>query len=394
MRCYVGLVALAGCFRSPFVGAPDDAPGDVHHIDAVVHDDGCTSFSTQFDTCGMSFTMPMTIGSDKIYNTMSHVLADYPGGTNGMTLAADQQTDITTASGPINVFIVTTFNITGGHTLHVVGPKPFGIVGNGDITIDGTLDGSADTLVAAAGAWNANDCAASTPATPGNHVGGAAGGGGGGFQGHGGHGQDSDSNEGGETGASGGTAIAAMPLGLRGGCPGGTGGSVSNMNGRGGQGGGGGGAVDVVSGTAVAVHGAAAINVGGGAGLGGNAIDGGAGGGGSGGMIFLEAPQVSVQGVLAANGGSGGSGAGGNASGAIGQPGQASASAAVGAPGNGAGGPGANGSAGAQLDGADNVATRPPAAGGGGGGSAGYIAIKSASQQLGTTSPSPSPWPF
>ena len=62
----------------------------------------------------------------------------------------------------------------------------------------------------------------------------------------------------------------------------------------------GGGAVQLVSGSSITLAPLAKINVGGGGGqwLG--------GGGGSGGAVLLEAPTVTVQGVIAANGGSGG----------------------------------------------------------------------------------------
>lgn len=76
----------------------------------------------------------------------------------------------------------------------------------------------------------------------------------------------------------------------------------------GGKGGAGGGAIQLSSMVAIHVIGGGSIHAGGGAGGGGcgGSGDGGGGGGGSGGTIFLEAPQVSVAGALAANGGGGG----------------------------------------------------------------------------------------
>ena len=78
------------------------------------------------------------------------------------------------------------------------------------------------------------------------------------------------------------------------------------------RGGGGGGAIQIAAGTEIQVVGA--IHAGGGGGDGGDASGSclGGAGGGSGGAVLLEAPKVSVSGVIAANGGGGG-GAGNDA---------------------------------------------------------------------------------
>lgn len=71
-----------------------------------------------------------------------------------------------------------------------------------------------------------------------------------------------------------------------------------------GAGGGGGGAIQIVAGTSIHINGAGVIHVGGGGGDF-SVTDRPGGGGGSGGSILLEAPDVSVFGTLAANGGGG-----------------------------------------------------------------------------------------
>jgi hypothetical protein len=62
----------------------------------------------------------------------------------------------------------------------------------------------------------------------------------------------------------------------------------------------GGGAVELVSGTSILIGTVGTINMGGGGGVNRPGV-----GGGSGGAILLEAPSVTVRGVLAANGGAG-----------------------------------------------------------------------------------------
>ncbi len=85
------------------------------------------------------------------------------------------------------------------------------------------------------------------------------------------------------------------------------------------QGGAGGGALQIVAGEKILVSGT--INFGGAGGVGGSSMcvrGGGGAGGGSGGGILLEAPEVSVRGILAANGGGGGGGGSERSSGSTG----------------------------------------------------------------------------
>ena len=128
-----------------------------------------------------------------------------------------------------------------------------------------------------------------------------------------------------------------------------------------GQGGEGGGAIEITAGTSVLVGSGGAVSVPGYGGLGNG------GGGGSGGSILLEAPSVTVNGVLAANGGGAAVFAGGGSA----QDGQPSAVPAMGQDANSA-----VGSGGTQINGADGMATPTATSSGGGGG--GRIRINTA----------------
>ncbi|HTB79033.1 MAG TPA: hypothetical protein VK762_37575 [Polyangiaceae bacterium] len=128
-----------------------------------------------------------------------------------------------------------------------------------------------------------------------------------------------------------------------------------------GQGGEGGGAVEITAGTSILIGSGGAVSV---PGYGGS---GNGGGGGSGGSILLEAPSVTVNGVLAANGGGGAVFSGGGSA----QDGQPSAQPAMGQDANSA-----VGSAGTQINGADGKATPTATSSGGGGG--GRIRINTA----------------
>jgi hypothetical protein len=146
-----------------------------------------------------------------------------------------------------------------------------------------------------------------------------------------------------------------------------------------------GGALQISAGLSLTITNTGAINVGG---------SGGSGGGGSGGAILLEAPTITVDGILVSNGGGGGNtenlgGGGQNASPSSGVP-APGATAGNGAGGGGAGGAGAttSGVSGTAYDGGVSTTN------GGGGGGVGWIRINSTCPVIGTTaiiSPSLSP---
>ena len=156
----------------------------------------------------------------------------------------------------------------------------------------------------------------------------AKGGGGGGNGGAGGNG--------GNNGSSGGTINGDDAITM---LVGGSGGGTAGSN----AGGAGGGALQLVSGTRITVS--AGINLGGCGGAAGTLALTAAAGGGAGGTLLLEAPQISIGGTLAVNGGGGG---GFNA----GADGALSRTPASG--GNGGG----TGAAGATADGGDGAARR------------------------------------
>jgi hypothetical protein len=142
-------------------------------------------------------------------------------------------------------------------------------------------------------------------------------------------------------------------------------------------GGKGGGAIEIVSSVSITVGPVGVVQAGGG-----GAGPGFAGGGGAGGAILLEAPRVTVQGTLAANGG------GGGGDGDPAEDGRPNATAASGGL-NGTTVVGGSGSAGATIAGGNGLATPTNGLSGGGGG-AGRIRINTQSGSAtitGTLSP-------
>jgi hypothetical protein len=243
-----------------------------------------------------------------------------------------------------------------------------------------TVKGSAPLLV-----WTLTDVNVRGPiiADPAFHMGGNAGGfvatasGTGGGPGGGGPGHESP-----EIGASGGgycgvggaggnSEIVSMDAGVpvAGGKPYGNAtitpllpGSSGGANPGFGGGGQGGGAIEITAGGSIVIGTGGVVSV---PGFGG---DGNGGAGGSGGAILLEAPSVTVDGTLAANGGGAAVFSGGGSN----QDGQPSAQPAIGQDANSA-----VGSAGTQINGADGMATTMATSSGGG--AAGRIRINTTS---------------
>jgi hypothetical protein len=158
----------------------------------------------------------------------------------------------------------------------------------------------------------------------------------------------------------------------RGGCPGGDGAGSS------GSGGLGGGAVYMIAGTTINIGPSGAIDASGSGGGGGIATDNGAGGGGSGGFVGLEAPAVTVAGVVFANGGGGGEGADQNNGNAGSEPASPDTAAVGGDNATQKGGPGGVGSFGSTKNGGAGAVGTTPAGGGGGGGGAGVLWVPAA----------------
>jgi hypothetical protein len=380
-RVTVVLLLLGGCrqllgFEEPTTAATDasivsdDALADAGVIDVL--QDGCTTFSSQLDTCAFTFDTPLSLSGANTYNTTTGVLTT-PGGS-----ISPPHVVVTGPAGELDVIVASTVELATTASLRVVGVRPLALVASGDLQIEGTVD----LTDGGAGANIDAICAGARGGLGANDNGGGAGGGGGGMQGAGGSGGNGDADGGQSDGGFGGATVA-LPPGPAGGCNGGRGGSAVGTGGAGGKGGGG---ILLVSAQQITIAGA--INAGGGGGAGGATGSAGGGGGGSGGTIMLEAVMIEITGVVAANGGGGGEGGDAGASGDLGDTGRPSATAALGGSGAAAnGGNAANGSAGAQLFGLD-ASQILAGGGGGGGGGAGFIAVLSSSALVsGVSSP-------
>ena len=186
-----------------------------------------------------------------------------------------------------------------GSTLRIRGDKSVILAALGPVTVNGTVDASADADVDGSGVMV---CPGDRDGTTENDTGG--GGGGGGF---GQVGAVGAVGEDGGNGGAGGAALGEADLEpLHGGCRGGAGSGVTG-GGSGGSGGGGGGAIQISTTTTLEVSAGGIIASGGGGGRPGGLHDGG-GGGGSGGAVLLEGATIVLASgaALTANGGGGG----------------------------------------------------------------------------------------
>jgi len=298
--------------------AASDAPGPPP-IDAR------TCFGTSIvQVCLASApTQPLTISNLTTIDTM----------TSPMCVA--------TVSGGTNYCVVAATSIMINGTLRATGAKPLVLVASDSITVSQLIDvGSHRSTPEFVGAGaDPTTCAAGTPA--GTRGGGA----GGSFTGKGGNGG------GGSGGGPGGQAVnGTTPITeLRGGCRG-----QDGDGGGKGTGGHGGGAVYLIAVNTIDITGPGinAAGEGGDSGKGGPIaapISSGAGGGGAGGMIGFDAPTITCNSLLLANGGAGGEGSGVTSDGAPGSD-PSTTAAATGGTGNSAiGGDGGNGSSGAAA---------------------------------------------
>lgn len=346
----------------------------------------CQSWNMRhFDACGL----PEPLAGDVV---LTQAAGDFTWDTDDGSLVGKMgipvnvvTTVLSQTGGPdVMVASVNNFTLEAGAYLDIVGDRPMLIAVNGTATIHGDVDangffggagpGGADTLT--------TDCPAAQTGNPGaaavNLGAPATGGGGGGFGASGG--------DGGNTGGANGNGLASPPTVIRGGCAGGSGGAGSAGN-LGPRGAGGGGLV-ISARVAIVIGADGTINAGGGAGGYGRANYGAGGGGGSGGLIGLDAPMLTIDGVLAANGGGGGGGASDTTNGISGNNGATSDNEASG--GNGAAtttvGPcSRGGNGGAAADPTGDIGASSLCGGGGGGGGVGYILFWSAAP---TVSPS------
>ncbi|MGE0547968.1 MAG: hypothetical protein AB7O24_00695 [Kofleriaceae bacterium] len=364
---------------------------------------GCADWYTpvHFDPCTLpmpSGPLVLSIAGTYVYNTTDATLRD----PNGTVLPPPAERKQSTTAGNIRRIVsVDSFTINAGATLRVIGERALILASWSTIDIAGTIDvsssfgggagaGANPMGVSTTGAMTGcvTHAAASAPA----NQGGGGGGGGGGYHGVGGRGADANTDSNVGAGGTGGGAIAIVATNLLGGCPGGAGGAGNHPGGVGGNGGG---AVQLTARQAILVSGK--INAGGSGGAGGVGApdsdpagqgNGGGGGGGSGGTIGLEAPMITVNGVLAANGGGGGGGADNGTGGPGAAGGLLTTAAAGGQGGDGVNGQGGAGSSSTSLVGAAGTGD-PNDGGGGGGGAAGYIVLRGQNRNVagGTFSP-------
>jgi hypothetical protein len=324
-------------------------------------------------------TQPWVLATSCAYDT--DTLVGTGCGANFATRTASA--DVALSDGRrVAVLMADSVTINGGAKLSLSGTRPFILLANGKVEINGTIQAAvSDTNFwwggGAPGASSGDRvgiCA--LPAGPGgggkgNSAAMAAGAGGGGFCGAGGRGSG--------VADAGVFAAGGMPYGnvelvpLVGGSGGGSalGGFTPTLGTNHG-----GGAVQIVSGDSILIGDVGVVDMGGGfPNSPSSSVEG--GGGGSGGAILLEAPSVTVNGVLAANGGGGGGGYLQH-----GLPGQPSSTPATG------GGLGGSGSGGTVASGSDaKIGSANDKAGGGGGG-AGRIRINTGCGGMLTLSPS------
>ncbi len=362
-----------------------EAPRALETDAGGVPGEGCMTFSTQLDTCALPSPFPLTLAGMLTFNTDTGVLMD----------AANIETPVVsrpvaTRGAEVTALVASTVHLMPGTILRAIGVRGLAIVASDTITL-----GAGARIDVSGGAGRRDDCGPTAAGAGANDDDGGAGGGGGGLGAAGGLGGTGDLGSNPSTGGAAGMAAAAIPDGPIGGCPGGRGGNGDNENNVGGPGGLGGGAVYLVSAVAIGIGPDAGIAANGQGGQGGRCViangDAGGGGGGSGGSIFLEAPRLRIDGILAANGGGGGEGSGG---GVAGQPGSPGAFGVMPAPGgHNTSGSGARGGTGGHVTiPVGGVTTEVLAGGGGGGGGGvGVIRISSPDPQLGAmVSPAPS----
>jgi hypothetical protein len=299
-----------------------------------------------------------------------------------------------TVSGATTYCVIAATTITINSTLRATGTRPLVLIASDSITVSapsGVIDvGSHRALNPSVGAGGTSSLCGIQGTAPNSNNGSSGGGAGGSFASQGGVGGAGGGNNGGTLGGTGGTAGAiAIPPDLRGGCRGQDGAGGNTFRGAGGEAGG---AVFLIAGNTIEVEGS--ILATGEGGLPASSNEAGGGGGGSGGMIGFDAPAITGNGLVLANGGGGGGGASTGSSGLAGLEPTSTAAALGGGGGANIGGVGGNGSAvGSSAadsagNGGNNNVGNGALRGGGGGGGGGAGLIKALSAANFTTSPS------
>jgi hypothetical protein len=361
----LALLAATGCDEGGGGGGGGSIPFRVSNVptSAALAPDGDIVFNGEM--CGPRAEIDTDKGEIRCY-TPSQV---NPKFKYGVVKA------VTQSDGPeLTVIVGQNIRLEENNELQIRGQRPLVLVALGNMAIRGKIT-ARDSIYLyrghAGGAGEpAGELAAGLGAGGGKVTVSGAGAGGGSHCGIGGTG--GTKLVGASVGGAGGAMYSnAALVPLRGGS---AGGKVSNHSGAGG------GAVQLVAAGTLEIGSTGVVDMGGaGGGWLGN-------GGGSGGAILLEAPMVSVLGVLAVNGAGGGGGAA--AGGQDGASAAGSATPALGGAGGAAGGMGGAGSGGAMLNGAPGMDGNPA---GGGGGGAGWIRINTmtgTASLTGTLSPS------
>lgn len=281
------------------------------------------------------------------------------------TAGADCAATTMGTAADVCVVAATTIEVKSGAVLRAVGARPLLLLATTSITVAGALDVASHRGGTNGAAANAADCKMGTPPTTAGAPNVSGGGGyGGTFGSRGGLGGDSQGR------GVGGSApgVDNPPTKLRGGCAG-SAGAMGTAAGQG-SGGAGGGAVEL---NAPSITVSGLLNASGAGGLNGAGSDSGAGGGGSGGMIVFDTAMLVMTGGAYAQGGAGGGGSGGSGAGAPGNDPTTIGTAAMPGDGyHGGGGSGGAGGAGAVGGEASPGALGVLIGGGGGGGGTGY----------------------
>ncbi len=377
-----GLLALTAC-TSSVMPTPDASPAVAPTADASTPDTSMPDASPDTSLADGSAVMlgfaPSNIAVASLLldagkpGDLDVSGADCTFNTERGTVACGQYVPFAyaqvhqTGGSTLGMFVFNSLTVEPQGQLSVNGNMPLVIVALDQVTLNGQL-----LAHATAGLTVAGGATSGLGGQSGAGLGGGSqgvdpfGGAGAGFCGHGG--------SGGGPGDAGTPPAGGAPYGnsalvpLFGGSQGGPGANGAAT------GGGGGGAVQIVAANSISIGQGGVINVGGGGGRTNTGVN--ASGGGSGGAILLEAPTVTVAGVLAANGG------GGGGSGTPGQDGQESSTKAAGSSTGGG-----NGSAADMADGQPAGATAKQSGGAGG---AGWIRIntRSGAMLTGVLSPS------
>src|ERR1041384_7053060 len=128
MRSSVVLLGfLCACgFRSAAAPAGDDEP----QVDAAVPvADGCSTFSSQLDTCTIAFKGDLMLSGTLAYNTDTHQLLV------GGAMMPVPHVLISIGGSQVDAIFAHNVVLTDSTSLHAAGLLPFAIVASGNVTL-------------------------------------------------------------------------------------------------------------------------------------------------------------------------------------------------------------------------------------------------------------------